>query len=124
MGFAAEMSQVATDLLTEFDERSDDNKIKLKRNSVAVWDPVIAENVITPGDVIALTGVAVPYNQGMVDGTTIQAGDIKLTVTNLVEPSQQDKIEVDGVEHSIISVMPFTYTGKDQTIAYAIQLRR
>ena len=124
MGFAAEMSQVATDLLTEFDERSDDNKIKLKRNSVAVWDPVIAENVITPGDVIALTGVAVPYNQGMVDGTTIQAGDIKLTVTNLVEPNQQDKIEVDGVEHSIISIMPFAYTGKDQTIAYAIQLRR
>ena len=124
MSFAAEMAQVATDLLGEFDERSVDDKIQLKRNSAAVWDPILVEDVITPGATIDLTGVAVPYSQGLVDGTTIQSGDIKLTVTMATEPLAQDKVILDGAEHSIISIVPFAFTGKPLTIAYAIQIRR
>ena len=124
MTFATDMQQVATELLTEFDERPVGGKIQLQKNSVAVWDPVLAEDVITPGALIDLTGVAVPYSQGLVDGTAIQSGDIKLTVTNGVEPEQQDKIILDGVEYSIMPIQPFAYTGKSLTIAYAIQIRR
>lgn len=124
MGFASDMSDVATDLLNEFDERTGDNKIILQRNSTSVWNETIAEEVITAGEKIPLTGVAVPYSQSMIDGTTIQSGDIKLTITNGVEPHQQDKIILDGVQYSIMPIKPFAYTGKDQTIAYAIQLRR
>jgi hypothetical protein len=121
MSFASDMAGVATDLLNEFDERT--NKILLKKNSVAVWDSEIAENVITEGATVELTGVATPYDQAMVDGNTIQTGDIKLTITNSVEPSAQDKIEVDGVEYSIVAITPFAYTGKNKTIAYAVHIR-
>jgi len=124
VSFAAEMAQVATDLLGEFDERPVGGKIQLKRNSAAVWDPTLVEDVITPGATIDLTGVAVPYSQGLVDGTTIQSGDIKLTVTMATEPLAQDKVILDGAEHSIVSIVPFAFTGKPLTIAYAIQIRR
>ena len=124
MTFATDMQQVATELLTEFDERPVGGKIQLVKNSEAVWDPILAEYVITQGATIDLTGVAVPYSQSMIDGTTIQSGDIKLTVTLAAEPLAQDKILLDGVQHSIVSIVPFAYTGKDLTIAYAIQIRR
>ena len=124
MGFASEMADVATDLLTEFDERPVGGKIQMQKNSSAVWDKTLAEDVVTPGALIDLTGVAVPYSQGMVDGTAIQSGDIKLTVTSAVEPLAQYKVILDGVQHSIVSITPFVYTGKDQTIAYSIQIRR
>ena len=124
MTFATDMQQVATELLTEFDERPADGKIQLIKNSSAVWDEILAEDVITEGATIDLVGVAVPYSQSMVDGTTIQTGDIKLTVTLATEPLAQDKIILDGVEHSIVSITPFAYTGKPLTIAYAIQIRR
>ena len=124
MSFATDMQQVATELLTEFDERPVGAKIQLQKNSVAVWDPALAEDVITKGALVNLTGVAVPYSQGLVDGTVIQSGDIKLTVTMDSEPLAQDKVILDGVEYSIISIKPFSYTGKGLTIAYSIQIRR
>lgn len=124
MGFASDMADVATDLLNEFDEREGDNKIKLKKNSAPVWDEVLGEDVITPLPLVDLTGVAVPYSQGLVDGTTIQSGDIKLTITNGVKPLAQDKILLDGVEYSVVGIDPFAYTGEDQAIAYAVQIRR
>ena len=124
MSFSEDMQQVATELLTEFDERPVGGKIQLVKNSAAVWNPVLAEDVITPGATIDLTGVAVPYSQSMINGTTIQTGDIKLTITNGVEPEQQDKILLDGVQYSIMPISHFAYTGKDLTIAYAIQIRR
>lgn len=122
MSFAKRMQGVADRLLDKFDERT--QKIQLKRNSSAVWDEDLAEDVITDGAILDLTGVAVPYVQGLIDGTTIQNGDIKLTITKDVEPNAQDKVILDGVEYSIISITPFAYTGKDLTIAYALQLRR
>ena len=124
MSFATDMQDVASELLAEFDERRASDKIQLKKNSSAVWDPILAEDVITQGATIDLTGVAVPYSQGLVDGTTIQSGDIKLTVTMATEPLAQDKVILDGAEHSIISIVPFAFTGKPLTIAYAIQIRR
>ena len=124
MSFATDMQDVATELLTEFDERPAGSKIQLQKNSSSVWDEILAEDVITPGALIDLTGVAVPYSQGMVDGTTIQSGDIKLTVTLATEPFAQDKILLDGVEYSIVTIVPFAFTGKPLTIAYAIQIRR
>jgi hypothetical protein len=124
MTFATDMQQVATELLTEFDERPVGGKIQLQKNSSAVWDEILAEDVITPVALIDLTGVAVPYSQSLVNDTTIQSGDIKLTVTMATEPLAQDKVILDGVEHSIVSINPFAYTGKPLTIAYAIQIRR
>ena len=122
--FAEEMQQVATELLTEFDERPVSNKIQLIKNNSSVWNETLAEDVITEGATITLTGVATPYSQSMVNGTTIQAGDIKLTITSATEPLAQDKISLDGVQYSIVSISPFAYTGKQTTIAYALQVRR
>lgn len=124
MGFASDMADVATDLLTEFDERPTDSKIMLHSSNTSVWNPTLAEDVITAGAIVSLTGVASVYNSNLVDGSTIQSGDIKLTITSAVEPLAQDKIVLDDVQYSIVSITPLAYTGKDKTIAYIIQLRR
>jgi hypothetical protein len=124
MSFADEMAQVATELLTEFDEREPGGKIKLIRQGIGVWDEIEGETVFPDPVEIDLTGVAVPYSATLVNGTTIQAGDIKLTITNGVEPTQADKVLIDGVQYSIVANTPFAYTGKDLTIAYAVQLRK
>ena len=39
MSFATDMQQVADELLTEFDERPADQKIKLLRSGGQVWNP-------------------------------------------------------------------------------------
>ena len=123
MSFAIKMQGIADKLLNKFDERESGNKIQLQKLSEAVFDELLAEMVVPKRPLVDLIGVAVPYSQGLVDGNTIQSGDIKLTVTSDVEPLAQDKVIVDGVEYSIISIAPYAYTGKDKTIAYAIQIR-
>ena len=124
MSFAVKMQGVADKLLSKFDERPVGDKIQLRRKSDPVWDEDLAENIITPGATIDLVGVATPYDQTLVNGTTIQSGDVKLTVTMANEPDAQDKILLDDYEYSIVDIKPFAYTGTALTIAYAIQIRR
>lgn len=124
MSFATDMQKLATDLLTEFDERSDADKLMLIKKGAKAWDPVLGEEVFAADTEIPLTGVAVPYSASLINNTTIQQGDILLTITNAVEVTTADKVRVDGVELSVVSSNPVAYTGKDLTIAYKVQLRR
>ena len=122
MSFATDMQKVATDLLSKFDERT--TKIQLISPGERVWDAGLGEYVFGADTTIDLTGVATTYNQSLVNETTIRTGDIQLTLTNAVEVNQDDKILLDGVQHSVVSVEPSAYTGKDLTIAYRVQIRR
>jgi len=122
MSFAKEMQEVAEELLTEFDER--ENKMILRVAGESYFDASLAETVIGENQEYELTGVATNYSEGLINGTTIQSGDIQLSVLCEVEPTQANKVVIDGVESSIVAVNPVAYTGKDKTIMYKIQVRR
>jgi len=124
MSFAKRMQGVADKLLTKFDERPAGSRMQLIQQGAAVWDDVLVEMVFPAPVTTEVIGVAVPYSQNLVDGTTIQSGDIKVTITSDVEPMAADKMSIDGVQYSVISILPYAYTGKDLTMAYAVQLRR
>ena len=121
MSFATDMQKLATDLLTEFDERTDADKLTLIKKGEKTW--LDGEYVFAPDTEIPLTGVAVPYSASLINNTTIQQGDIQLTITNAVEVTTADKVRVDGVALSVVGPDPIAYTGKALTIAYKVQLR-
>ena len=122
MSFATDMQQMATELLNAFDERT--VKVKLLRAGAKTWDEIEAEYIFGPATEHDLTGVASSYNQALINGTTIQANDVRFVSTSAEEPAQEDKVILDSEQYSIISVKPYAYTGKDLTIAYEIQLRK
>jgi hypothetical protein len=124
MSFAQQMQAVATQLLSKFDEREGDDRIMLKRPGARVFDVGLGEYVFGKPTLIPLVGVATNYNESMVDGTAIQAGDVKLVVTSAEEPTNDDKVILDGTEYSIVLPQPMAYTGKEKVISYNIQIRR
>lgn len=116
------MQEVAQELLNEFDER--DEKMILRVAGESYFDATLGETVIGASQEYELTGVATNYSERLINGTTIQNGDIRLSVLCDVEPTQTDKVIIDDVEASIVAVNPLAYTGKDKTIMYKIQVRR
>ena len=123
MSFAAKMQKVATDLLTKFDERTGTDRIVLIQPGAMTWDAGLAENVFAASTETYLTGVAVAYNESTINGTTIQAGDVKLTLTNATPINAESKIRLDGKEYSVVLPNSAAYTGKALTIVYQIQIR-
>jgi len=123
MSFATDMQAMATELLTEFDERIGDDRIMLIQPGEKVWDDIEAEYVFGADVETPLVGVAVQYDESTIDGTTIQAGDIKLVLTNAVDISADSRIRLDGKEYSVVMPNPSAYTGKALTIVYKIQIR-
>lgn len=122
MSFAKEMQELADELLNEFDER--EYKMILRVAGESYFDPTLGETVFGAAQEYELTGVATNYSEGIINGTTIQNSDIKLSVLCDIEPTQANKVVIDGVESSIVAVNPVAYTGKDKTIMYKIQVRR
>lgn len=126
MGFASRMEGVASKLLGKFDES--DGRIVLVRRGEAVWDDTLAEMVPGIEEQISMVGVTIPVGGqvntpfGLVDGTTVQTGDILVKVTSAVEPTLNDKLEFDGAQWSIVAIIPVRYT--NQTIMYTIQARK
>jgi hypothetical protein len=134
MTFATDMIQVASELLTEFDERVGDDRLAILKQGAVVWNPTLAENVISPDIKYFLTGTQSNIDAGLVDGSTIQQGDMMLTVSRVIvdesgasinyTPRKADKMLIDGVEWSIVDTPHINYTGNDLTIAYKIQVRK
>lgn len=123
MSFAKRMQGVATKLLTKYDESpSDDRRIKLVRKGVPAWDDDAGEVLPGADEIIDLVGVTVPFSAGLVNGTTIQAGDVQATVTSATAPTAADKLQIDGVEWSIVDRPLVDYTGA--SICYKIHARR
>lgn len=123
MSFAKDMQAMATELLSEFDERTGDNRIMLVKPGEKIWDDVEGEYIFGPETRTPLTGVAVQYDESTIDGTTIQAGDIKLILTNAIEITASSRIILDEKEYSVVMPNASAYTGKDLTIVYKVQLR-
>lgn len=124
MGLATRLQATATKLLTKFDEsNSADRRCKLvKPAGEPVWDPVNAEYVPQPPTTIDMVGVTVQFSAALVNGTTIQSGDVMFIGTAEAEPTMQDKVLIDGVQWSIVDIPLVDYTGV--TIAVKIHCRK
>ncbi|AHK11821.1 hypothetical protein S349_31 [Shewanella sp. phage 3/49] len=120
MGFAKRMQDTATRLLNKFDES--ECRIKLVRKGSSYFDEILGEEVFAADVLVPLVGVTVEYSASQVNGTTIQSGDFLALVTSAETPKFDDKIQVDGVQWSIVGEPKVDYTGT--VILYKIHCRK
>lgn len=134
MSFAIRMQGVADKLLSKFDERTGDARLAILKQGESVWNPVLGEMEIGDDTKYFLTGVQINSLDGLVNGTTIQQGDMMLTVsTSVVDasnnpvdyaPQTNDKMLIDGEQWSIVNTPHSNYTGNALAVAYKIQVRK
>jgi len=122
MSFANRMKGVADKLLRKYDE-SDGRIVLVKKGGEPVWDEILGEMVIPPTVDVPLVGVTVAFSANLVNGTTIQAGDVMVIVQAIGDDiSMQDKVRFDGTEWSIVSQPLVDYTGV--TICHKLHCRK
>lgn len=115
--FSKNMQGVATKLLTKYG-----SSVSLIKVGARTWDPDEGEYVKQPDTTYPLTAVPVPVNANLVDGTTIQAGDMQVICDLKVEPLSEDKVEFQGHRWSIVAIKQSVVS--DDRIVYFIQVRK
>lgn len=115
--FSKRMQKTATRLLGKYG-----STVNLIRAGSKVWDPDEGEYVESPPTTTPLTSVPVPVNVALVNGTTIQAGDMIVKADHSVRPTMEDKVSFNGVEWSIVAIE--TKMVNDDVIAWFIQVRK
>ncbi len=122
VSLASEFEILARDLLSEFDERTNDS-IQLEQTPV-VFNPTTGEDELGTPIIINLVGIVVKFNNNFTNGSnnTIQSGDQLLKITSEIEPTMGNKILLDGLKYSIVSISPSRYTNK--TILYTVHIRK
>ena len=115
--FSKRMQGVGTRLLTKFG-----STVSLIRAGSKVLDEVLGEYIWSADEVLPLKAVPVPVNVGLVNGTTIQAGDMVVKADGAIEPKMEDKVSFAGAQWSIVNVERKLVN--DQTIAWFIQVRK
>jgi len=86
------------------------------------FDPTTG--TVGAGTTTVLTGYAAPdqYNSYEIDGTVIQQGDTKLTLSKLdTRPTVGDTVTMDGKTYRIMDVYPVRMSGAD--VVYVVQGR-
>lgn len=117
MAFADRMKNTATRLLSKYG-----STVILLRAGASTWSESAGEYVTSAAQSTPLTAVPVPVAVGLVNGTTIQAGDMMLKAGGVVEPKMQDKVEFQGAQWSIVNIEPKIVN--DVVLAYFIQVRK
>lgn len=115
--FSQRMQGVATRLLSKYG-----STVTLVRAGSKVWDPDLGEFVQQPDTELALTAVPVPVNSGLVNGTTIQAGDMVVKADHSVLPKMEDKIKFSGEQWSVVGIEKKIVN--DDIVAWFIQVRK
>lgn len=115
--FSKRMQKTATRLLGKYG-----SAVNLIRAGAKVWDPDEGEYVESPPTTISLTSVPVPVNVALVNGTTIQAGDMIVKADHSVLPKMEDKVSFNGAEWAIVAIE--TKMVNDDVIAWFIQVRK
>lgn len=116
-GFSRRMQKTATRLLGKYGSTAN-----LIRAGSKVWDPDEGEYVTSPPTTIPLTAVPVPVNNALVNGTTIQAGDMMVKADYSVLPTVEDKVTFNGAEWSVVAVERKQVN--DDVVAWFIQVRK
>lgn len=115
--FSERMQGVGTRLLTKFG-----STVSLVRAGANVWDEVLGEYVWSDDEVLPLKAVPVPVNAGLVNGTTIQAGDMIVKADCSVVPKIEDKVQFSGEQWSVVAIEKKMVN--DDVVAYFIQVRK
>lgn len=127
MSRALRFQNIASRLLAKFDERTVSvDSIQLEQTPIS-FNPTTGEDEFGTPVFFNLVGVAVSFskehtNEISTNGNVIQAGDQLLKIDSTVEPKMDDKILLDGLKYSIVSIDPSRYTNR--TISYTVHLRR
>jgi hypothetical protein len=115
--FSKKMQSTATRLLGKYG-----STVTLVRAGETTWDPVLGEDVQGPSVNIPLTSVPVPVNVGLVNGTTIQAGDMVVKADFSIVPDMDDKVEFGGEQWSVVGIEKKMVN--DDIVAYFILVRK
>ena len=115
--FSKKMQGVATRLLDKYG-----STVTLVRAGSKVWNPVTGEYEWQPDTQIPLTAVPVPINAALVNGTTIQAGDMIVKADFSVPPKMEDKVEFAGERWSVVAIERKQVN--DDIVAWFIQVRK
>lgn len=115
--FSRKMADVSTRLLTKYG-----STVSLIRAGAKEWDNDEGEYVFLPDTTIPLAGVPVPVAVGLINGTTIQAGDMVVKADGVVEPKMEDKVHFAGAQWSVVNIERKMVN--DDTIAWFIQVRK
>ncbi|ELT9219057.1 hypothetical protein SAY60_002884 [Salmonella enterica] len=115
--FSKKMQGVATRLLGKYG-----STVTLVRAGSKVWDESLGEYVQQPDTKISLTAVPVPINAGLVNGTTVHAGDMVVKADYSVLPKMEDKVEFSGEQWSVVGIEKKIVN--DDIVAWFIQVRK
>lgn len=115
--FSKRMQKTATRLLSKYG-----SSVNLIRAGSKVWDPDEGEYITSAPTTIPLISVPVPINIALVNGTTIQAGDMMVKADYSVLPTMEDKVSFDGEQWSVVGIQPKKVN--DDVIAWFIQVRK
>lgn len=115
--FSQRMQSVATRLLGKYG-----STVTLVRAGGKVWDPVLGEYVQADDTLLPLTAVPVPVNISLVNGTTIQAGDMIVRADYSVLPKMEDKVDFGGERWSVVGIQKKMVN--DDVVAWFIQVRK
>lgn len=115
--FSKKMQAVATRLLDKYG-----STVTLVRAGSKVWDEDLGEYVQQPETRLSLTSVPVPVNAGLVNDTTIQAGDMVVKADYSVLPKMEDKVEFAGEQWSVVGIEKKIVN--DDIVAWFIQVRK
>lgn len=127
MSLALKFKDVAFRLLAKFDERTAGvDSIQLEQIPVS-FNPTTGEYEFGTSVFFNLVGVVVDFNKehtnaASTNGNVIQAGDQLLKIDSTIEPKMNDKILLDGLKYSIVSIDPSRYTNR--TLLYTVHLRK
>lgn len=127
MSLTVKFQNTAIRLLSKFDERAPGvDSIRLEQTPVS-FNPSTGEDEPGTPVITDLIGVVVEfgreYTNGVnINGNTVQTGDQLLKITAATEPLMGDKILLDGLKYSIVSISPSRYT--NQTILYTVHLKK
>jgi len=115
--FSKRMQGVATRLLSKYG-----SSVTLVRAGGRVWDEVSGEFIRSADTKIPMISAPVPVNARLVNGATIQAGDMVVKADSSVLPKMEDKIDFGGERWSVVAIEKKTVN--DDVIAYFIQVRK
>lgn len=115
--FSKRMQGVATRLLGKYG-----STVTLVRAGGKVWDEDLGEYVQAPDTNLPLTAAPVPVKAGLVNGTTIQAGDMVVKADYSVLPKMEDKVDFNGERWSVVALERKQVN--DDVVAWFIQVRK
>lgn len=89
--------------------------------TVDSFDPELGRNNTT-ASTYSSYGLSLNYKSGLIDGTIIKSGDIRLLMDSTTEPKINDKVTIDSKSYKIISVKQTNPAGI--AVMYEAQLRK